>query len=95
MHKLGNIVSHVFFSFFVSRYKWKMNDEDFDAAGNDRRVTIQPGSGTLVFNQPYPRDEAIYQCLAKNQFGTSVSHKINLRRAGKKTYTSILDVSVL
>ena len=52
-------------------------------AGADGRIAIQPGVGTLIFADPEPIDEAIYQCLAKNAGGTALSVKVNLRQASK------------
>lgn len=62
-------------------YKWQWNEMDFDPSGNDGRIAIQPGVGTLIFARPLPRDEAIYQCLAKNSVGTALTVKIDLRQA--------------
>ena len=47
-------------------YSWQMNEKDFDPSGNDGRIAIQPGVGTLIFARPLARDEAIYQCFANN-----------------------------
>jgi len=58
-----------------------MNEKDFDPSGNDGRIAIQPGVGTLIFARPLDRDEAIYQCFAKNTAGTALTVKINLRQA--------------
>jgi neuronal cell adhesion molecule len=59
------------------------NDAPFDPSGNDGRIAIQPGKGTLIFSRPIARDEAYYQCLATNVAGTALSVKINLRQASK------------
>ena len=48
----------------------------------DGRIAIQPGVGTLIFANPLPLDEAIYQCTARNQAGIAASVKINVRLAG-------------
>jgi len=65
------------------RYHWLYNDAPFDPSGNDGRIAIQPGVGTLIFARPIARDEAYYQCLATNIVGTALSVKINLRQASK------------
>lgn len=62
-------------------YKWHMNDKDFDPSGNDGRIAIQPGVGTLIFANPLERDEALYQCFAQNTVGTALTVKIDLRKA--------------
>ena len=58
-----------------------MDEKDFDPSGNDGRIAIQPGVGTLIFARPLERDEGIYQCLAQNQVGTALTVKFNLRQA--------------
>lgn len=58
-----------------------MNEKDFDPSGNDGRIAIQPGVGTLIFARPESRDEAIYQCIAENVVGKALTVKINLRQA--------------
>jgi len=67
-------------------YKWTYNGAPFDPSGNDGRIAIQPGSGTLIFAQPIERDEAYYQCLAYNIVGTALSDKVNLRVGGKSVF---------
>jgi len=63
------------------KYIWQMNGKDFDPSGNDARIAIQPGVGTLIFSNPILRDEGIYQCLAENGVGVAVTIKIDLRVA--------------
>ena len=58
-----------------------MNGKDFDPSGNDGRIAIQPGVGTLIFSNPIKRDEGIYQCLATNPVGVAVTIKVDLRVA--------------
>ena len=65
-----------------------MNGKDFDPSGNDGRIAIQPGVGTLIFSNPILRDEGIYQCLADNGVGVAVTIKIDLKVASK--YKNIL-----
>ena len=60
-----------------------MNDKDFDPSGNDGRIAIQPGVGTLIFARPLERDEGIYQCFAQNQGGIALTVKIDLRMASE------------
>jgi len=61
-------------------YRWTFNNAPFDPSGNDGRIAIQPGVGTLIFAQPLARDEAYYQCLAYNVVGTALSVFTNLRQ---------------
>jgi len=63
----------------LSSYRWFYNDAGFDPSGNDGRIAIQPGVGTLIFAQPIERDEAYYQCAAYNVVGVAMSDKTNLR----------------
>ena len=58
-----------------------MDGKKFEPSGNDGRIAIQPGVGTLIFARPIERDEAIYQCFARNEVGISLSVKVNLRVA--------------
>ncbi|XP_012943169.1 neuroglian isoform X3 [Aplysia californica] len=69
-------------------YFWKRNEIDFNPSGNDVRIVQLPGAGTLVINRPEDKDEGIYQCFARNDFGISVSVTVNLRQArlGKFDY---------
>lgn len=60
-------------------YRWTYNDAPFDPSGNDGRIAIQPGVGTLIFARPIARDEAYYQCFAYNVVGIAVSYNTNLR----------------
>ena len=68
---------------FCFRYYWHFNNEYFDPSGNDGRIAIQPGVGTLIFARPIRRDEGIYQCFARNLGGISASVKVDLRWACK------------
>jgi len=70
-------------------YRWTYNDAPFDPSGNDGRIAIQPGSGTLIFAQPIARDEAYYQCFAENVVGVAVSDNTNLRVGGKLIFVLI------
>ena len=60
-----------------------MDGKTFEPSGNDGRIAIQPGVGTLIFARPLERDEAIYQCFAENEVGIALSVKVNLRVASK------------
>lgn len=63
------------------RYRWKRNGVDFNPSGNDARVVQLPNQGTIVFNEPEPKDEGIFQCFADNGYGISTSIQVNLREA--------------
>ncbi|XP_056002118.1 neuroglian-like [Ostrea edulis] len=60
-------------------FSWKRNGIDFNPSGNDDRFTQLPGEGTLVINVPQDKDEGLFQCIATNSFGVSVSTLVQLR----------------
>ncbi|KAI0242499.1 Neuroglian [Lamellibrachia satsuma] len=62
-------------------YRWEMNDREFSPSGNDPRVIIQPGVGTLIFVNPILKDEGFFKCFASNRVGTAVTDVIYLRQA--------------
>ncbi|XP_053377486.1 neuroglian-like isoform X2 [Mercenaria mercenaria] len=72
-----------------SRYIWKRNGEVFNPSGQDDRVVQLPGQGTLVFNNPEPKDEGIFQCFADNGYGVSASIKVNLKEAILKKFVYV------
>lgn len=62
-------------------YQWMKNGKKFDYMIYDRRINQQSNSGTLVFTKPDDIDEGIYQCLAENEHGISVSNSVFLRKS--------------
>ena len=64
-------------------YRWTQNGKDFNPSGNDDRVAIQPGKGTLIFARPLEHDEGIYQCFAENEAGVASTVKVELRQASE------------
>ena len=66
-----------------ARYRWEYNKEPYEPSGNDGRVAIQPGVGTLIFARPIEKDEGIYQCIAENTVGVAISYIVNLKIASK------------
>ena len=62
-------------------YRWTRNKVEFNPSGNDDRMVQLPDEGTIVINRPESKDEGIFQCLAKNEHGTSTSINVNLREA--------------
>jgi hypothetical protein len=65
-------------------YTWIRNGMEFNPSGNDDRVVQLPYSGTIVITKPEDKDEGIFQCNATNNFGTTLSIRINLREAKLK-----------
>ncbi|KAK0063263.1 neuroglian-like isoform X4, partial [Biomphalaria pfeifferi] len=62
-------------------YDWNRNEIVFNPFGNDDRIVQLSDAGTLFINMPEDKDEGIFQCFAKNDFGKSASKKINLKQA--------------
>lgn len=54
---------------------------------SDIKWRRQPDTGTIVITQPDNSDEGVYQCFARNDWGTAVSIKASLKKAGKLCYT--------
>lgn len=69
----------------VNRYRWKRNGIDLNPSGNDNRFVQLSDEGTIVINAPEDKDEGIFQCIADNNFGISVSINVNFR------YISFMD----
>ena len=71
-------------------YYWKRNGEEFYPGGNDGRVTIKSGEGTLQFERSLEGDEGVYQCFAQNEFGIALTVKIALRMAILEEFAAII-----
>jgi hypothetical protein len=69
--------------FVICRFSWQKSGEKLDVSGNDNRFTQQPNKGTIVINDPLKKDEGVYQCFARNDFGIAVTQKAILKVAGK------------
>ena len=67
----------------VFRYQWLKNDQPFNVT-NVNEITQTPGEGTIAIQNPRADHEGVYQCFASNEFGSAISVKTILRRAGKK-----------
>ncbi|XP_069991277.1 uncharacterized protein [Penaeus vannamei] len=66
-----------------SPYDWHDDGDDDgdDDNGAGERVEMLQGEGTLVFHDPQPEDEGVYQCIAENSVGVAHSDLITVRRA--------------
>ncbi|VDQ04280.1 unnamed protein product [Trichobilharzia regenti] len=69
------------FTLCCERYYWYKNGQYFNWAANTGRYTKWPDHGTLVIARPGTDDDGMYQCIAKNQFGTALSVIVNVKRA--------------
>ncbi|XP_063073732.1 neuronal cell adhesion molecule a [Engraulis encrasicolus] len=65
-------------------FSWTLNGSDFEV-GRDPKVTMRPGSGSLVIDissgEKSEAYEGAYQCTARNQHGTAVSNHIIVRQS--------------
>ncbi|CAL1532139.1 unnamed protein product [Lymnaea stagnalis] len=69
-------------------YTWRRAEIPFSPEGNDDRVVIQKGIGTIIINSPEDKDEGLYQCFATNSFGTAATIKFNLRMAKLEEFST-------
>lgn len=71
------------------RFEWTKNGQllnisdpkYFNAEGEPRIVFVSEGTGTLLITQLEKEDEGIYQCRAINNYGVSLSKKLQLVKA--------------
>nr|WGN96277.1 setae polypeptide [Ochrogaster lunifer] len=61
------------------KYTWHKNGAPFDweSAGH---IAQRKGEGSIMFFNPQPSDEGVYQCFAKTSSGTASTKPINLKR---------------
>ncbi|CAL4060819.1 unnamed protein product [Meganyctiphanes norvegica] len=62
-------------------YRWMKNGKEFDWQTYDKRISQQPGRGTLVITSPRDEDLGQYQCFAQNQLGTATSNSVFVRKS--------------
>lgn len=67
------------FEFYYFRYRWKKNGIHLNFGNTVVHFVQLLNEGTLVINASEAKDEGIYQCIADNDYGTSVSTNINFR----------------
>ncbi|KAK2178248.1 hypothetical protein NP493_551g02000 [Ridgeia piscesae] len=60
-------------------YEWRKDGEPLDITSPD--FQREPGTGTIIIPEPVSRHEGIYQCFAKNMYGTAVGLKTMLKKA--------------
>ena len=62
----------------IFRYEWKKNGFEL----NQNRFNIQRGAdGTVTIQHATSMDEGLYQCFARNQYGTALSKTAHIQRA--------------
>jgi len=72
----------ILFDWCVCRYVWKKDGEELDTSSGQSEIIVQPPGGSIVIKRPAADDDGVYQCFARNEFGTAVSIKTVVRRAG-------------
>jgi len=65
---------------FFPRYLWRKNGEPLESLGVE--IYQVPGAGTITIKTPTAVHEGVYQCFASNEWGTALSVKTLLRKAG-------------
>ncbi|RWS22114.1 neuroglian-like protein, partial [Leptotrombidium deliense] len=60
-------------------YRWLKNGSPLNIDSLNR-IVMQPGKGTIVFTKPNNEDVGFYQCIAENEFGTSTTNVVNVRK---------------
>jgi len=64
------------------RYVWKKDGEELDTGSEQSKYIVQPPGGSIIIKRPSAEDDGVYQCFARNEFGTAVSIKTTVKRAG-------------
>jgi len=62
-------------------YQWRKDGQPLVITGIDIRQV--PGVGTIHIEDPtVEQHEGVYQCFASNEFGTAISNRTMLKKAG-------------
>jgi len=64
------------------RYTWKKDGQVLDLS-QPKYQRLPDQGGTFVIKNPSDEDEGYYQCFARNRFGTAMTIKSMLKKAGK------------
>lgn len=70
-------------------FEWKKDGELLSVTAGQRIRWTQPSSGTIAIDGPTSLDEGIYQCFARNAWGTAVGRKILFKRAVLEPFPSV------
>ena len=90
-HKCNHVSSliNVTFSLYF-RFEWTKNGKILNISdpiymskqsGTSRIIRVSEGTGTIMISELEKQDEGIYQCIAKNSYGVSLSKKVHLVKA--------------
>jgi len=69
----------------VLRYTWKKDDEVLDLS-LPKYQTLSGQGGSFIIKNPSDEDEGFYQCFATNRYGTAMTVKSMLKKAGRWRY---------
>ena len=76
-------------SFDVYRYSWKKDGRVLDTGSGQSKYMIESPGGSIVIKSPSQQDDGVYQCFARNEFGTAVTIKTRIQRAGIYVYYKV------
>ena len=68
------------------RYVWKKDGQQLDTDSGQSKYIIQSPGGSIIIKRPSAEDDGEYQCFASNEFGTAVTIKTQVRKAGRQPY---------
>ena len=74
----------------IYRYVWKKDGQRLDTGSGQSKYIVQPPGGTIIIKSPSTEDDGVYQCFAHNEFGTAVSIRTRVQRAGATTILRII-----
>lgn len=68
---------------FIDRYVWKKDGEIFDLVDRPNITRLTDRGGSFIIRNPNSTSDGIYQCFASNSYGTAVTLKTALKKAGQ------------
>lgn len=74
-------------------YTWKKDGRLLDLSQAQYRRLPNRGGSFIILN-PSDKDEGVYQCFARNQYGTAVSVKSRLRKAVLEPFRTVTEAEV-
>ncbi|ESO02276.1 hypothetical protein HELRODRAFT_161527 [Helobdella robusta] len=73
-------------------YRWRKDGVLLTELGLDIKQMV--GEGTIVINKPEKYHAGVYQCLAKNDYGTAITQNITLKKAYLDSFPTFLKPNV-
>jgi len=80
-------------TFLPCRYVWQKDGTILESSSS-LQIRHVDGGSTVYIESPTSRHEGFYQCFASNVFGTALTVKALLRKAGIRALQSLLSVEV-